>query len=47
MNERPPAIHAVVMFKVLALAVQNNVAGCRIDYLIRDRLIWLGFLCFV
>jgi hypothetical protein len=34
------------MFKILILAVQNNVASASIEYFIRDRLSWLHFLGF-
>ena len=34
------------MLKVLVLAVQNNVADARMEYLIRDRLSWLHYLGF-
>ena len=42
---RPP-YDCVAMFKILILAVQNNVADARMEYLIRDRLSWLRFLGF-
>ncbi len=42
---RPP-YDAVIMFKVLILAAQNNVSDARMEYLIRDRLSWLRFLGF-
>ena len=42
---RPP-YDPVAMLKVLVLAAQNNVSDARMEYLIRDRLSWLGFLGF-
>lgn len=42
---RPP-YDPVTMLKVLVLAAQNNVSDARMEYLIRDRLIWLRFLGF-
>jgi hypothetical protein len=42
---RPP-YDPVVMFKVLILAAQNTVSDARMEFLIRDRLSWLRFLCF-
>jgi IS5 family transposase len=42
---RPP-YDPVAMFKVLILAVQNNVSDARMVYLVRARLSWLRFLGF-
>jgi IS5 family transposase len=42
---RPPH-DAVAMFKLLILAAQNTVSDARMQFLIRDRLSCLRFLCF-
>lgn len=41
-----PLYDPAAMFKILILAAQNNVPDARMEYLIRDRLSWLRFLCF-
>jgi hypothetical protein len=42
---RPP-YDPIAMLKVLVLAAPDNVAGARMEYMIRDRLCWLRFLGF-
>ena len=42
---RPP-YDVVAMFKILVLAVHNNVSDGRMEFMIRDRLSWLRFLGF-
>ncbi len=42
---RPP-YDAVVMFKVLVLALMHNLSDERMEFLIRDRFSWLRFLGF-
>lgn len=42
---RPP-YDPLAMFKVLILAAQNNLSDGRMEFLIGDRLSWLGFLGF-
>ncbi len=49
-GERPkggrPPYDAVVMFKVLVLALMHNLSDERMEFLIRDRFSWLRFLGF-
>jgi transposase len=41
---RPP-FDPVMMFKALILQAQHNLSDARMEFMIRDRLSWLRFLC--
>ncbi len=42
---RPP-FDPVAMFKALILQTQHNLSDARMEFMIRDRLSWMRFLCF-